>query len=73
MAVYQKRYRKKVNISNCCSLCTNRSNTHLCESVISKFFPGLYPDPFSRGGGRNGEGREGNEKVRREGTGKNTG
>jgi hypothetical protein len=48
----------KVDISNRCSLCTNRSKAHLRESVISKIFPELYPGtPFSRGG--EGRGKEG--------------
>jgi hypothetical protein len=43
--------------------------------VISKIFPGviLPGPPFSRRRGRKGEGREGDRKVRREGTGKRTG
>jgi hypothetical protein len=55
-----KTLQTKVDISNCCSLCTNRSKTHLRESVISKIFPGLYPRiPVFKGRGRKAEGREG--------------
>jgi hypothetical protein len=69
-----KMLQTKVDISNCCSLCTNRSKTHLRESVISKIFPGVIPpDPRFQGEGKEGEGREGDGKVRREGTGKRTG
>jgi hypothetical protein len=63
-----KMLQTKVDISNCCSLCTNRSKTHLRESVISKIFPGVIPpDPRFQGegkeGGRKGRGWEG-EKGR---------
>jgi hypothetical protein len=57
----------KVDISNCCSLYTNRSKSHLRESVISKFFPGIIPRTPVFKGGRKAEGREGDGKVRREG------
>jgi hypothetical protein len=65
-----KMLQTKVDISNCCSLCTNRSKTRLRESVISKIFPGLYPwTPVFKGRGRKGRVWEGG----REGTGKRTG
>jgi hypothetical protein len=65
----------KVDISNCCSLCTNRCKTHLRESVISKFFSGgcTPGPPFSTGGEGRGKERMGMCTVRREGTGKRTG
>jgi hypothetical protein len=66
-----------VDISSCCSLCTNRSKTHLRESMISKKFSGGYTPgpPFSRGRGRKGGGWKGEmvRDMKRTGEGKGDG
>jgi hypothetical protein len=47
-----------VDISNCCSLCTNRSKTHLRERDFKNFSGVIPPDPRFQVEGKEGKGQE---------------